>query len=107
MLLPFTGLPFPRAHTPTQKRREKEIVEGIGVPPKEIEYSDSSKSLVDEEESEDDPPQVAPYVPTCRRAPGQKVHCPVLEKRKQQQSQVYQGLLETEDLMIAIEVMLG
>ena len=79
MLLPFTGLPFPRAHKPTQKRREKEIAEGIVVPSKESEYSDSSKSSVDEEESEDDPPQVAPYVPPCRRAPGQKVHCPLLE----------------------------
>ena len=36
-----------------------------------------------------------------------KVHCPLLEQRIQQQSQVYQGLLGTEDLQIGIEAMLG
>ena len=46
------------------------------------EYSDSSKSLADEEGSEDDPPQVSPNVRPCRRAPGQKGVLPPTRTRK-------------------------
>ena len=84
MLLPFTGLPCPPAYKPTQKRRENEKVEEVVVPSEEseYEYSDSSKSSAVEEESEDDPPQVGPYVPPCRRAPGQKGALPPTRLKK-------------------------
>ena len=48
----------------------------------DYEYSDSSKASADEEESEDDPSQVAPYVPPCRRAPGQKGVLPPTRTKK-------------------------
>ena len=38
---------------------------------------------------------------------GKKMHCPLLEQRRQQQSLVDQGLLETEDRQNGLEVMLG
>ena len=81
MLLPVTGLPYPRTHKPAQKRRETEKVEAV-VPSKESDYSDSSKSSADEEESEDDPPLEVPYVPPYHLAPGQKVALPPTRTKK-------------------------
>ena len=50
MLLPFTGLPCPWTHRPTQKRKEKEKIKEVVLPSEESEYYDSSKSSADEDE---------------------------------------------------------
>ena len=107
MLLLFTGLPCPRAHKPTQKRREKEKVEEIVVPSKDSEYSAvASLQLMRRRVRMIHLNWYLMFLYAAKPL-GKKVHCPLLEQRKQQQSRVYQGLLETEDLQIGIEAMLG
>ena len=85
MLLPVTGLPCPLIHKPAQKRREKEKVEVV-VPSEESDYSFSSKSSAEKEESKDDPPHVVPNVPPYRRAPGQKGALPPTRAKEAESS---------------------
>ncbi|MFI0459984.1 MAG: DDE-type integrase/transposase/recombinase, partial [Candidatus Thiodiazotropha endolucinida] len=67
MLLPFTGLPCPRAHHPAKAQRDKQpTVEASGELDLSDESKGSSESSADEEERE-----LARYVTPMRRHPGQ------------------------------------
>ena len=71
--------------TYTKEKREGEN-KRVDVPLEEKKFYDSSKSSVDEETSEDEPPKVAPYVLQVAKPLFKTMHCPLLEQRKQQQS---------------------
>ena len=76
MLLPFTGLPCPRAHKPAIIRTEKQqsTIPEEGREISELsDYRDSRESSADEEDREAEQQQEASYVPPMRQGPKQRV----------------------------------
>ena len=74
MLLPFTGLPCPRTHTPEKKQPEKTNLDEhqqIGATPEPVSDHDESSSQSSAEEDEDEPTRPEPYVIPMRRTRGQ------------------------------------
>ena len=74
MLMPFTGLPCPRTHTPEKKQPEKTDLDEhqqIGAIPEPVSDHDESSSQSSAEEEEDEPTRPEPYVIPMRRTRGQ------------------------------------
>ena len=89
MLLPFSGLPCPRTHTPDKEKPDKKKTEqeDVRVETPELEepdYDDSSSQSSAEEEAETARQQHKPYVIPMRRTPGQSgLKSPEKKKDKQ------------------------
>ena len=82
MLLPFTGLPCPRTHTPakaqkdqqhSKEREELETAETQVIDTSEESERDSSESSADKEEREAETTAAAPYIPPMPRGSRQKL----------------------------------
>ena len=82
MLLPFTGLPYPRTHSPTKARKDQqhskereelETAETQEIDTSEESERDSRESSADEEEREAETTAAAPYIPPILRGSRQKL----------------------------------